>query len=298
MTGTVFDIGYRNYTGPREGRKRARSAVFKDGFRTALGLGRGPRAKVLPWFFIVVLSGLGLIFALMAGAAERLAGPGAAQRMNLPSHGDYYGIASIIMFVFAAVVGPELLCRDRKEGVINLYLVRPLTGSDYLFARWRAFLLVMTVAAWLPQFILLLGLSMGDPTPVAYLRAHWLDIPKFLLAGVVMSVYATAVALLTASFTTRRAYASVFLVGLFIITTPFTAGVASEMEGAGAQWMSMFNLSNIPVHVNDVIFGAPSEITEDAPAGSLPKTVLVGWYFAWILIPGAILWWRYRRLTP
>ena len=28
----------------------------------------------------------------------------------------------------------------------------------------------------------------------------------------------------------------------------------------------MFNLTNIPVHVNDVIFGDVSEITKDAPA--------------------------------
>ena len=70
--------------------------------------------------------------AIIAGAAERLGGPGTAERANLPSHSDYYGIASIILFVFAAVVAPELLCRDRREGVINLYLVRPLTGSDYV----------------------------------------------------------------------------------------------------------------------------------------------------------------------
>jgi hypothetical protein len=49
--------------------------------------------------------------------------------MNLPSHADFYGIASIVLFVFAAIVAPELLCRDRRDGVIHLYLVRPLTGS-------------------------------------------------------------------------------------------------------------------------------------------------------------------------
>ena len=38
--GTVFDIGYRNYTGPREGRNRSQRAVIKDGIRSALGLGR------------------------------------------------------------------------------------------------------------------------------------------------------------------------------------------------------------------------------------------------------------------
>ena len=133
--GTVFDIGYRNYTGVREGIGRSRRAIFKDGIRIALGLGRGGRAKILPWFFITVLSGLGLIMAMIAGAANRLAGPGAAERMNLPSHNDYYGIAATIMFVFASVVAPELLCRDRRKGTINLYLVRPLTGSDYILAR-------------------------------------------------------------------------------------------------------------------------------------------------------------------
>lgn len=296
--GTVFDIGYRRYTGQREGRGRARLAVFKDGLRIALGLGRGPRAKILPWFFIGLLAAIALIMALIAGAAERLGGPGAAERMNLPSHSDFYGIASIILYVFAAMVAPELLCRDRKEGVIHLYLVRPLTGSDYLGARWGAFLAVMLAAALLPQFILLLGLSMGDPAPAAYLRDHWLDIPKFLTAGLAMAAYSTTLALLTASFTTRRAYASVFLVGLFAITTPFTTGLASEIGGKTAQWLSMFNLTNIPVHVNDVIFGEVSSITEGTPARGLGPSALVLWYFAWTLVPGAILWWRYRRLTP
>ena len=67
--GTVFDIGYRNYAGAREGTKRSRLAVYKDGLRTALGIGRGPGVEdvigtdrianrvVLP--FLVIL-GLGL----------------------------------------------------------------------------------------------------------------------------------------------------------------------------------------------------------------------------------------------
>lgn len=295
-SGTVFDIGYQAYTGAREGRGRGRTAVFTDGVRAALGFGRGPRAKVLPWLFIALVCGIGLIMALIAGAAQRLGGPEAAAQV--PSHGDFYGIASIVLFVFAAVVAPELLCRDRREGVINLYLVRPLTGSDYVLGRWTAFFVVMLGAAWLPQLILLAGLAAGATDPGAYLREHWLDIPRFLLAGVALALYITTLALLTASFTTRRALASVFLVGLFIITTPFTAGAAQEIDGPAGQWISMFNLTNIPVHVNDVIFGEASELTEDAPARELGSAVLIAWYFVWTLVPGGILWARYRRMTP
>jgi ABC-2 type transport system permease protein len=297
-TGTVFDIGYQRYTDSREGRGRSRRAVYKDGLRISLGLGRGGRAKILPWFFIAVLAIIGLVFAIVAGAADRLGGPGTAERINLPSHSDYYGIASIILFVFGAVVAPELLCRDRRDGVINLYLVRPLTGSDYVGARWAAFLTVMLAAAWLPQIILFLGLAGGDPVPMTYLQKHWVDVPRFLLAGAAMAVYATTLAMLAASFTTRRAYASVFLVGLFVITTPFTVGLASEIGGTAGQWISMFNLTNIPVHVNDVIFGDVSEITEEAPARALGSAVLVSWYFLWTIVPATILWWRYRRMSP
>lgn len=290
--GTVFDIGYQRYTGPREGRFRSRFAVFKDGVRTALGLGRGPRAKVLPWSFITILVGLALIMVLVAAVMRRSGDTFEA------IHADFYGYASIILFVFAAVVAPELLCQDRREGVINLYLVRPLSGSDYLVGRAFAFLAVMLTATWLPQLILLGGLTMDNPGPLGYLGDHWLDVPRFLGAGLVLATYFTALALLAASFTTRRAYAAVFLVGLFAITTPFTAGLAPEIGGTVGQWISMFNLTNIPVHVNNLIFGQISEITEGAPAGELPATLLVSWYIAWILVPAGILWLRYRRLTP
>ena len=297
MNGTVFDIGYQRYTGAREGRNRARYAVFKDGVRNALGLGRGGRAKVLPWFFIALLSAIALIMVLVAGAARRLAGPGAAEQMNM-LQANYYGFASMILFVFAALVAPELLCRDRREGTINLYLMRPLTGVDYVVGRWAAFMAVTLAAIWLPQAILFVGLAMDAAEPLTHLVEQWTNVPKFLLAGLAMAAYATTLAMLTASFTTRRAYAAVFLVGLFIVSTPFTMGLSSEIDGPVGQWISMFTLTNIPLHVNDVIFGQPSELTEEAAARELGANILVAWYFAWTLVPGAILLLRYRRLTP
>jgi ABC-2 type transport system permease protein len=296
--GTVFDIGYQRYTGSREGRNRARLAVYKDGIRTALGFGRGSRAKVLPWVFIGVLVAIALVMALVAGAAQRFVGADAAEQLNLPSHSDYYGIASIIFFVFAAVGAPELLCPDRRDGVINLYLVRPLTSSDYVISRWGAFFTVTLMVALLPQFVLLIGLIMGGPDPVQYAIDNWRDVPRILGAGAAIAAYTTTLALLAAAFTTRRAYASVFLVGLFVITTPFTTGMAAEIGGTVGQWISMFNLSNIPVHVNDLIFGEVSDVTSVAPARELSASILVGWYFLWTVVPAGILWIRYWRLAP
>jgi hypothetical protein len=156
----------------------------------------------------------------------------------------------------------------------------------------------MLTSAWIPQLILFLGLSMGDPLPMTYIKQHWVDVPRFLTSGFIMAAYITTLALLAASFTTRRAYAAVFLVGLFVISTPFTLGLAQELDPGVGQWVSMFNLTNIPLHVTDIMFDDVSDLTKDAPARRLGSTVIVMWYLLWTLLPAGILWSRYRRLSP
>ena len=129
--GEVFDLGYQHYEGPREGRMRARKALWMNGVRTALGLGRGSRAKILPILLFVAVIIPALVMTLVASQM----GP-ESQEIG---HAGYYRFVSIILFLFAAIIAPELLCSDRRDGVINLYLVRPLTSTDYVVGRWLAF---------------------------------------------------------------------------------------------------------------------------------------------------------------
>lgn len=290
--GQVFDLGYRRYEGPREGRGRARFAVFKDGIRTCLGIGRGGRAKIVPWLFIVAAIIPALVMALVAGTVDRLA-PGAS--VNLPSYADYYGIAAQILLIFGAVVAPELLSGDRRSGVVHLYLVRPLTALDYAGARWAAFFAVMLVTTWVPQLVLLTGLTLGANAPLSYLEHNWLDIPRFLAAGVAISLFVTTLAMTVASFTSRRAYAAVFIVGLFVVSLPFAEGVSHEVGQNIGKWIALLNLANVPLFLNDMIFNHVSNVTQDSPARALGNTILVGWYLVWTVGPGAVLWWRFRQ---
>lgn len=129
--GELYDLGYQHYQGPREGRMRARKDVFADGVRTTLGLGHGPLAKILPILFFGAAMAPAIVMAIIAAQTQGL--------LDLPDHADYYQTVSIILIIFAALVAPELLCPDRRNGVISLYLVRPLTTTDYVAARWLAF---------------------------------------------------------------------------------------------------------------------------------------------------------------
>ncbi len=296
---------------------RARKALWVNGLRTALGLGRGSRAKVLPVLLFVAAMVPALVLALVASQIDEVIGPG--EEVDIPSHADYYRIVSIILLIFSAIIAPELLCPDRRDGVIHLYLVRPLTTTDYVAGRWLAFFSITLAIVYSGQVILFIGFILAAAGPLDYLRDHWLDVPRFLAAGLVVALFTTTVPLAVSAFTTRRAYAAAFVIGLYIISASF-AGVLTECqhegdaEGRGvvridettgecetlggdyARWFALVDIGQVPIHVNDLIFAEESESQAAKLARELPTGIPVVWYLLLTAGPGLALWWRYRRI--
>ena len=293
--GRVYDLGFRRYEGPREGRRRAVLAVYTNGLRTALGLGRGGRAKVVPWLFIGAALTPAVVMALVAGAVNRAA-PGFDASKSLPSHAGYYGIASIVMLVFVAVIGAELYCPDRRNGTISLYLVRPLRPTDYAAARWAALVTIAVAAVWLPQVVLLAGLVLGAADPAAYLGAHWLDVPRFLLAGAALGVYYASLASLVSAHTTRRAYAAAFTVGAFIVSGAVVGGVVDVLSLDTGRWLGLLSLPDLPLYVNDLVFGGKTTAGTTA-SEHLSAAIQVGWFLLVSAAATLATLHRYRRLA-
>ena len=308
--GEVFDLGYRHYEGPREGRMRARKAIWINGVRTALGIGRGWGSKALPVLLFIAIMIPAVVLSIIAATVGPLE--------DFPGHDAYYQVISTLLVIFSAIIAPELLCPDRRDGVISLYLVRPLSTTDYVAGRWAAFLTVTLALVYLGQVVLLIGLVLAADKPGDYLRDNWLDVPRFLLAGLVVAVFTTTIPLAVSAFTTRRAYAAAFVIGLFIISIPvsailslceddggqqrreFTAGEQEPCRpatGDAAKWFALINLSAVPIHVNDLIF--PEENTSEFATlvAELPPIVPVAWYLLLTAGPGFLLWWRYRRIS-
>lgn len=302
-TGELFDLGYQHYDGPREGRARARKAVFFDGFRTTLGLGRGAGAKLLPILLFSAAMAPAVILALIASLSEG--------QLDLPGHPEYYQIVSIVLLIFAAIIAPELLCPDRRNGVLSLYLVRPLSISDYVAARWSAFFAITLLLVYSGQIVLLAGLILSASDPLEYLGDNWLDIPRILGAGFLLAAFITTLPLAVAAFTDRRAIAAAFVIGIFIISTA-TSGALTEcheppvrddgsqcepVTGSAAKWLTMVDISRVPTNVNNMIFDADSNEPRDRLIEELPKIVPIGWYIILTGGLGTALWLRYRRLS-
>ena len=219
-SGQLFDIGYQRYDGPRQGRNRARLALFVSGVRQSLGLGRGGRSKILPVLMVlvsVVPAAVILVIAAISGGI-----------IDRPVElGDYFPINTLLLMIVAAILAPGLIVPDRTENVLSLYLVRPMGVFDYLAGRWLAFFLVTTVIILSGPLLLLAGYILLSENAAQEFRDNWLDFPRVLVAAAAMGAFITSIPMAVAAFTPRRVYAAAVVIGGVLVLST-AVGVLTE----------------------------------------------------------------------
>jgi ABC-2 type transport system permease protein len=310
--GEVFDLGYQRYDGPREGRSRARKAIYWDGVKLVLGIGRGPKAKILPLLLFISTMFPAVVFVIIlsfVGEGENF----------LPGPADYNGIISFLLILFGAIMAPELFTPDRKDRVLDLYLVRPITSTDYALARVAAFMSIVLVLVYSGQIVLQVGLILTAVEPWEYIKENWEDTPRFMAAGFLMAMFITVIPMAVATFMTRRAYASAFVIGLFMVGTFVVNGLTSEscdaearseggrikleavdcepVTGDAAKYIALLSLIDTSLAVNYLVFDKEDDDPSPAMLASreLHDAIPIGAYGLYTLIPLAVIWWQYRR---
>lgn len=256
----VFDLGYRGYEGSRTSRWRRRRAIWRDGIRISLGLGRGAGAKIGPWLLIAVALVPVLVLIVIASFAASLGGD--AGDVDLPSFADYYGFAIVPIGLLAAIVAPLLVCPDRRDGVLALYASRPITVTDYVASRWAAFLTVAAVATWVPEALLFVWSALDAQSTGSWLVDNWDVVPRFLVAGAVVGVVLTTLALFMASFTTRRAHAAVATLAVVIVGSAVGGIVEDNFSGRVAD---VFSLVGLPQVLTDTVHWLFGDALVDRP---------------------------------
>lgn len=292
-TGEVFDLGYQRYEGVREGRWRSRRAVWRDGMRTSLGLGRSTGQKVLPFLFIGLTWLPAVIIIVIFGFVSSFGGDTEDFAEGVPSFADYYQISFTFIVFFAATVAPELLCPDRRDGVISLYLVRPLSAFDYVAARWLAFLTVTIAVLWFPQALMFGWRTLSADEPLTWLRDNWDAVPRFMAAGAVIAVVLTSVAMTAASFTNRRLYAAIITLAVLFVGLVVAAIMVEAAPGFLGDAIALVGLFPITVGVSDTILGGD---TGDQLPEWWNDYFPALWLAAVSASSVALLWWRYRTL--
>jgi ABC-2 type transport system permease protein len=249
----VFDLGYRGYEGARTSRWRRRQAIYRDGIRISLGLGRGAGAKIGPWLLIALALVPVLVLIVIASFASTLGGD--AANIDLPTFSDYYEFAIVPIGLFAAIVAPLLVCPDRQDGVLTLYAARPITITDYVASRWAAFVTVAAVATWLPEALLFGWSALDAPSKGTWLADNWDVVPQFLLSGAIVAIVLTTLALFMASFTPRRAYAAVATLAVFFVGSAIGGIAEDNFSGRVSDVLSLAALPHVLTDTIHWIFG-------------------------------------------
>ena len=271
--GSIYDLGYRRYDGPRLGRGHAIRSLFGHSLRSSFGIGRGGRAKVAP----IVLGALALIPAIAIVAAMTLFGrfveAGDLQAQSPIRYDTYFGSIATIIVLFCAAQAPELFGRDQRFGVISLYFARALRRSDYALARMAGFMAALLILELLPQLVLFLGRVLISP-----------DIPKAVgddlpSVGPVLGQAAISAALLgglsmtVSAFTPRRAYAVAAIIALFTIPSIVAGTVLALGSSTLGTWLILLSPSSILDGTNAILFNLP--FASDFEIGDLPHVAFV-----------------------
>jgi ABC-2 type transport system permease protein len=208
----------------------------------------------------------------------------------LPSYADYYGYVTAAIVVFTAFVAPELLCGDRRDRMLGLYLASPLTRTSYLAAKAVAVMGVLALVTLGPPLFLLLARTIagtGPSGPGAIVDLLW----KMVVSGVVIAALQAALSLGVASFTTRRAAASAAII-LILVGSAAVSETLLDTGNTGAE-VFLLNLFALPFELVHRIYGGPPGVDK---ASTLSTGVLVAAYLGWTLLFATIAWLRYRRV--
>lgn len=293
QAGSIYDLGYQHYEGRRLGRSGAFLALYADSLRACFGLGRPGRAKIVP----IGLTVIALLPAVIAVALEAVA------RGAIPDpirYDNYFSTIVQFLVLFVAGQAPELLGRDQRHHVLPLYFSRALDRLDYPAAKLAALATALLIVSLLPQAAIFVGKILGGYDPVEALADNLPFVPPILLSAVAAAVVMSALSLAAASFTPRRAYATIGIFALFYVSwgvAGTVAGIGREVAGASS-WSDYAPLLAPITTLEGLIawlFDTPptgEEFGLFALTGPLYLAVAVGLAVA----ATGLLAWRYRRI--
>ena len=285
MSARLEDTRYARYDGVRRPPWFAVISLARWSAFGALGARKSWRAKFLP----ITLTLIAALPAFAVLAIRAIVGQRFANRFpELIPYRQYLTEIGLDITIFAAILCPELLCPDRRDNVLSLYLSTAVGRFTYVVGKFLAALVPLLSLTLLPVLLLFVGNTFFADSATGYLADHWHDSLRIIASGLLLASYVSLVGLAAASFTSRRAFALGGYAALMLIPT-FVGG--SLVGDAGLdRHLQLIMLGRLPIAAARSLYGGEQN----------PEFALAGWWW-WsasavvMAIAAGCLWWRYRR---
>ncbi len=264
----ILDRGYRRYDGDRTGVAGAIRSVVVHSIQRGLGMRRTIWAKVLP----VATAAIAYVPAIVFVGVVALIPARSLTDFVLPSYGEYYGYVISAILLFVAFAAPEMLCTDRRSGMLGIYLASPLNRDTYLLAKALAVTATLAVVCLGPPLLMLVAnvLQGSGPSGVG---ETLLTLLRVVVAGVMITLLYTGVTMGVASLTDRKAIATAGVILLLLVSATI-GGVLADVTGDDD--FLVVSVSTVSLDIGPRVHG---ESDFDQP--DITSAVAFGAWFVW-----------------
>ena len=294
--GTIYDLGYQGYDGPRRGRRYALWSLYVLSVRNAFGIGRGALPKVMAFVLLLFAHSLAII-QLILGAVLPV------DEFEFVSPEDYFGLIQFILVLFVAAIASDIVGNDRRTNTLALYFSRPIERDDYALAKIAALCSSLLALTVLPQLLMFAGNALGASDGLDWVRDNADELPRIIASGGLLCLAFGSLGILIASYAERRAFAMISVIAIFLVSLTVVGVVVSEIDNEQMRWALFVS----PLHVVDgsthYIFDALPEVhassRQQEPADQIAWADFPGYVwplvtFAYAAVASALVVRRYR----
>ncbi len=283
----IHDIGFRHYDGPRLGRGWAFRSLLLETLRGAYGLGRPPKVKAMPW----ILVGIMVLVAFILDAVTIVT---KASEPILP-YSQFAVSMWLVIALFVAGRAPYAISRDMRDGVMSLYLSRPIIRRDYVLAKFAGLAIAVFAFVAGPLLVLLVG-SLLAKMPPWHETWTWLGA---LAMAALLSVLLTAIAMVFAAFTRRRGFGVAAIMAALVLAFPFSNILMEVVAMKGSQASAAYAAILDPFLLVDGLgaswLGATAFAVNSRPEGLVGGTIFTVAFVAIVAACVAILMRRFKK---
>jgi ABC-2 type transport system permease protein len=263
-------------------------ALYVDSLRSAYGIGRTAKSKIMPIFLLVAMLLPPVIIAIVVSTANLDELPG--------EYTDYVIKTQALIGLFVAAAAPASVSRDLRFRVVALYFSRPLRRIEYVTAKYAALATAAFILMAIPLTVMYVGALLAK-LPVDQ------ETPNFVrsLAGAaVTAVLVSGLALVIAAMTPRRGVG----VAAIIVTLTVLSGVSGVISGTAtdngarttAAYGELVNPFFLAHGIQHSLFGGPYAF-DYPPPGATGAAIFTAVGVALALGCYVIMLARYRRVT-